>query len=748
MSWKEKLRDAIEPGLFRQIEIFEQQIELKRIGKLEDSVFGETRLRRGVYGQRYDNGQRHDGVESQTLGYPCGELTKGPNTLWDAPGMQRIKIPWGGLTADQMDVLADLSEEYSDAISHVTTRQDIQLHYIHIDDTPDLMYRLAAAGITTQEACGNVIRNLTACPYAGVCSGETFDVTGYAQVLTEYLLGHPDAQDFGRKFKIAFSGCAGEACGLTSIHDLGFIAKTREVDGAVERGFELYVGGGLGTVPHQAKLFDDFVPEGEIFGLSQAICRVFAQRGEKKNRARARMKFLIAKIGLDEFKGLVVEERKLVGTLPQWQELLQRARGFDETPLKSGGDLIQLGRADSDYSAWMQYNLRKQRQPGYQVVTVALPLGDISAEQLRGLADIARTYVGDNVRTTVEQNIVLRWVSDSDLPALYDALNAIGLAEPSAGTISDITTCPGTDTCKLGTSASRGLAVELRDQIHDGRLELDNAVKGMHVKLSGCFNSCGQHHISDLGFYGVSRKRDGHVVPHFQVVVGGQWENNGGSYGLAIGAVPSKRVPEVVKRLTDDYVEHREGVEGFVDYVGRVGRAHVKAKLQEFVEIPALADDPSFYTDWGDPRRFSTGDMAKGECAGEVVSLTEFGLAASEREVFEAQLQLEKTDFDEAARLAYQAMLTAAKALVLTSNRTIGDGADDIVSAFKSGFCDTKLFFDQYAGGKFASYLFRVHDEVGEGVDADRTRRRIEEASLFVEAAHACYLRLNESEVA
>jgi sulfite reductase (ferredoxin) len=250
-----------------------------------------------------DNGQRHDGVESRKLQYPSGELTKGPHTLWDAPGMQRIKIPFGGLTTEQMDVLAELAEEYSDGILHVTTRQDFQLHFIHIDDTPSVMRRLASSGITTREACSNTVRNVTACPIAGVCRDQVFDVTPYAKATAYFLLGHGDTQDFGRKFKISFSGCRDHACALANMHDLGFIAEIR--DG--KRGFALYVGGGLGSVPQQARLFDAFVTEQEILPLSQAICRVFARLGEKKNRNTARLKFRVSKLGIDEFRRLVLE---------------------------------------------------------------------------------------------------------------------------------------------------------------------------------------------------------------------------------------------------------------------------------------------------------------------------------------------------------------------------------------------------------------------------------------------------------
>ena len=278
-SWKEVLGKRVPEAWGREIDIFETQIGLRKKGKIEEKLFAETRLRRGSYGQRYDNGQRHDGEKTQALVFPSRDITKGPSTLWDAPGMQRIKVPYGRLSAEQLDVLADVAEEYSDRILHVTTRQDFQLHFVHIDDTPDMHRRLAAVGITTREACGNTVRNVTACPYAGVCREEKFDVSPYAHALTFFLLGHDDTQDFGRKFKVAFSGCKDNACGLTNFHDIGAIARTREVNGKVERGFELVVGGGLGAVPYAAQVFDPFLPEEELLPISQAMGRVFARLG-------------------------------------------------------------------------------------------------------------------------------------------------------------------------------------------------------------------------------------------------------------------------------------------------------------------------------------------------------------------------------------------------------------------------------------------------------------------------------------
>src|ERR1700722_8344670 len=370
----ERLAGKIPESLAREIDIFETEISLRKQNKIDERLFAETRLRRGVYGQRYDNGQRHNGKTVQHLDYPSGELTKGPNTMWDAPGMQRIKIPAGGLNGDQLETLADLAEEYSDGIAHVTTRQDFQLHYVHIEDTPSVMRRLAAANITTREACGNCVRNVTACPYSGVCPDEKFDITPYSRAMSKFLMGHPDTQNFGRKFKPSFSGCSQHACGLASMHDMGMVAVTQIEDGKEKRGFEVHVGGGLGAVPYQAKLFDTFVPPEELLPLAQAIARVFARLGEKKNRNRARIKFLVQDLGIEKFRELVLEERKTLPPDPRWTEYIDDADKFQETPLKPAGKLPLLG--SQAYQGWIESNTRPQKQPGYATVTIALPLGD------------------------------------------------------------------------------------------------------------------------------------------------------------------------------------------------------------------------------------------------------------------------------------------------------------------------------------------------------------------------------------
>ncbi|MFP6669145.1 MAG: nitrite/sulfite reductase [Pirellulales bacterium] len=739
--WKQQFEGQIADQLAEEIDTFETEIELRCQGKVDEKVFAETRLRRGVYGQRYDNGQRHDGAKSQTLGFAEREV-KGPNTVWDAPGMQRIKIPYGGVTPEQLEVMAELAEEYSDGIAHITTRQDFQLHFVHIDDTPALMRRLAAVDITTREACGNGVRNVCGCPYAGVCPDETFDVTPYARALAQFLLGHPDAQNFGRKFKPALSGCSQHACGLVAMHDLGLVAEKRVIDGKEKRGFRMVVGGGLGAVPRQAKLFDAFVASEEVLPITQAISRIFGRHGEKKMRSRARIKFLIEKWGIDKFKEEVMSERAKLKDDPRWTEYLADSEDETETPLKPPGELPPTN-GNERYARWLKTNIREQRQPGYVTATVALPLGDLTADQLRSLADIVREFTNGTIRTTVEQNFVIRWISKSDVPALFDALDKVGLGEPGAGNILDIVACPGTDTCKLGISSSRGLAAELRTRLAETSFQMDQAIQDLHIKISGCFNSCGQHHICDIGFYGANRTINGYKVPHFQVVLGGQWEENAGSYGLPIVAIPSKRIPEALNRITSYYLRERQADERFPQFVKRIGKGPIREALDDLTQNKPEPDaDPDFYADWADPRQYSIGDIGKGECAGEVVTQYEFETAAAERMVFGAQVMLDAGNAEQSAADAYTAMVRAAKALVQLQYDDVTNNPDEVIEEFKERYYDTEVFFDPFAGPKFGDYLLAAYENSGAVYDTDSAHHLIEEAQLFIEAVHSCYNRL------
>lgn len=732
--------------MIEEIDLYENQMHLRRQGKIEEKVFAEIRLRRGAYGQRYDNGKRYDGTQTQELAYPRRGLTKGPDTEWDAPGMQRIKIPYGRVTAEQLEVIADCAEEYSNGVLHITTRQDVQLHFVDIEDTPDLHRRLAAVGITTREACGNSVRNVTGCPKAGICRDERFDVSPYARAETWFLLGHPDVQDFGRKFKIAYSGCEHDGCGRAMMHDLGFIAVTRGSGESEERGFRVVVGGGLGPVPHVAKVLYEFMPESRMLPVSQAIARVYARLGEKRNRNKARIKFLVAKLGIDEFRRLVDAELEVLEPDPRWEDWLAEAHQVANEALPhpaSDGSAVPA----PGFEEWSRTNVYSQRQDGFVGVYINLPLGDITSRQARKLADIVRRYTADSIRTTVEQNFFLRWVHQQDLTALYNDLYDAKLVLSGAGSITDVTSCPGTDTCKLGIASSRGLGAELRERLEERRLQFDPVLKDVKVNVSGCPNSCGLHHIGDIGFYGSSRNVGAYKVPHFQLLLGGSREDNAEHYGLAVGAIPSKRAPEAVDRLLELYSTEREGEESFRSWVARVGKKAIKEKLADLTTVPGYEEDPSFYVDWHDAREYSIGDIGVGECAGEVVTLTQFGLATAESRAFDASVTVDdpnasEEDVRQAGLIAYQAMITAAQALLKVQDPDVKADPEIVFPRFRSEFIDTELFFERFIGASEWGYLQAAHEAGGSVRDRDEARRRVEEAQLFVEAAHACYTRL------
>ena len=694
---------AIPADVAREIEIYEIQLDRFQAGQVEEATFTEFRLRRGVYGQRDDRSQ-----------------------------MIRVKIPFGGLTAVQLEMLADVAEEFSDNIIHITTRQDVQYHYVDINTTSELMRRLASVDITTKEACGNVVRNVTACPLSGVCQDETFDVTPYSKALSAFLLGHPDAENFGRKFKIAFSGCEEHACGLANMHDIGAVAAVKEVDGEVKRGFKLYVGGGLGAVPHQAKVFDDFVSAEELLPISQSICRVFTRLGERRNRNKARLKFVIAKYGIEEFRRLVLEDRETLRHDPRWTAYLDNLDAYDESPLKAPTQLNGTTKPEG-FEEWYQSNVRLQSQPGYAFVTITLPLGDITADQTRALADISRKYVKDTIRATVEQNIVLRWVTMTDLPALYRELKEIGLGDPGAESMVDITACPGTDSCKLGVSSSRGLAAHLRS--HFIETGVQHEIKDFRIKISGCPNSCGQHHIANIGFFGSSKRMGGHIAPVYLVLLGGHMIENASSYGLATGKIHGRYIPEFIEELTGRYVDEKQDDETFTDYVGRLGKVEIKSILSKYDQIPSYEEAPEFYIDTGDTKDYQL-KTGVGECAGEVIALVSMKLEEADRLIYESGLNLEDGTYQECADKAFSAMIRAADGLLTTVGLQYIDDATT-VNEFRTHFFDPGNFF---AG--FGAHLFKATEEDSSTFDHELAHRRVEEATLFVEESHNVYNRM------
>jgi len=455
----------------------------------------------------------------------------------------------------------------------------------------------------------------------------------------------------------------------------------------------------------------------------------------------------VANLGIDEFRRLVLEEREILSEDERWTAYLSDVRDYHERTLREGKGVNPAARPEG-FQEWYKTNVYHQRQDDYGVATITLPLGDLSAWQMRELAELARRFAGENVRTTVEQNFVLRWVSQSDLPDLYQELERVGLNEPGAGSILDITACPGTDTCKLGIASSLGLAGEIRTRLAGKFMEMDEAVRNLRIKISGCFNSCGQHHIADIGFYGTSRTFSSRKVPHFQLVLGGKWTENAGSYGLAMGSVPAKRIPEVLERITERYVKERAKGQSFQDFIRDIGKLELRDSLEDLMTVPAYEEDATFYSDWGDPREFTLGDMGIGECAGEVVSLVDFDLAAAERLVFEAQVKLDEEAYSEADELAYGAMLQSARALIKTEFLDVADDPDIVVEEFRKRFYDTEIFHNRFAGGKFADYLFRRHKSPPREHTRDHAHTLVEESQLFIEAAHACWERIAQRQVA
>lgn len=681
-----------------EIDIFETELHRIQAGLVDEKIFTEFRLRHGVYGQRQDRVQ-----------------------------MQRIKIPMGRLSADQLVALADIAEEYAVGVLHVTTRQDFQCHFVDINDTPNLMRRLAAVGITTREACGNVVRNVTCCPCAGVCTDEAFDVAPHAHAMAYFMLRHPDAQNFGRKFKISYSGCSEHGCGLGRMHDIGAVAKIRD---GVE-GFEVFVGGGLGSLPHQAKLYSEFVPADQMLPLAQAISRVFARLGEKKNRAKARMKFLIVKQGIDEFKRLVEEERERLLVDPRWEsELREALQRLQDEPLKPPSRLNLNNGSAPQLAQWLELNVHPQRQEGYSMVDVYLPLGDITSLQARQLADVSRKYVKDTLRTTVDQNLLLQWVSNADLPSLFADLTEIGLAETGAGRLKDIVACPGTDSCKLGITASRGLAAHLTKEFGNGMSDIAHR-SDLKIKISGCFNSCGQHHIADIGFFGSVQRKKNDTAPVFQVTLGGSTRNNAESYGLAVGKIPSQNVDKAIVRVTEFYNREKQGDETLSDVVARLGKTRVKQELAEFMDLPTFEESPDFYRDIRQPWQYKR-SIGVGECAGEVVDQAEFMLEDADRIHFESTLDLERDRFGDASTKAFEACKKAADALLFTKGLWLSDRYDT-VAEFRKHFCDNDSFYKP-----FADNFLRTAQE-GPSEDFEHARLRVEEATLFIEAAQGVY---------
>ncbi|MFN0150853.1 MAG: nitrite/sulfite reductase [bacterium] len=615
-----------------EIATIRDQIERFRRGELAPEKFRALRLVNGIYGQRQPDVH-----------------------------MLRVKIPNGVLDPAQVEALAEVAEHHGHGVAHVTTRQDIQYHYIPLEEMPDVLERLARAGLMSREACGNSVRNVTSCPMSGVCRDEPFPVLPYAQAVARFLLRHPAAQLLGRKFKIAFSGCESD-CAAGAIHDIGAIATVSRVNGQEEFGFRLLVGGGLGPTPYVAQLVDEFVPAGEILRSCEAVVRLFALHGNRKNRAAARSKFIMAKWGVEKFRAtyteilvslqraqngdgalhietyLKPEELALLGTraalapreptngngngdgngnghgTPTHAHIAKALPG-DDAPLHevfAGASVLQ----NADFRRWLDANCVRQRQPGLAAITIALPLGDANAPQLRQIAAVAREFARGDVRATIQQNILIREVAVASLPDAFARLASAGLAAPTANSALDVTSCPGADTCNLGITSSRGLARAISAEFARSGADAVS-LRGERIKISGCPNACGQHHTASIGFHGVARKITEQPAPFYQMHLGGKVR--GVESRLAKGNlyVPAKNAPAVVRLITEHFLRTRNENEGLADFLDRVPIDEIRALLRPLLD-PTIHEEgaPDYFHDWDRPEIFTTSTIGTGECAG------------------------------------------------------------------------------------------------------------------------------------
>lgn len=570
-------REAIETEIAR----FEERAQQLRRGEITEEQFRPFRLKHGTYGQRQ-------------------------------PGFQmlRVKVAAGVLKAQQLRVLAEIADEYSTGRAHLTTRENVQFHFVKLENVPAAMRLLADSGLTTREACGNTVRNVTSCPVAGICPEEAFDVTPYALGVSRYLLRHPDFHDLPRKFKIAFSGCEDDgACAVAGIHDVGLIAQVRGSNGTAHRGFKVLVGGGLGSLPTEAAVLIDFLPEEELLPTIEAVLRVFTETGNRKNKLKARLKFVLRDKGIEELRRLVFEKRKVlqapaeVFTVPS--PIRPALVTIAAAPLNS---VSANGASDLEYDRWAEHNLMSQRQADYGAIWIKLPAGTFHSRQMRGLAEVLEKNELAGVRIAVNQDLVIPWVPFDRVRTIYDGLRALELAIPGARTISDVTGCPGATTCNLGITRSLTLADELSRALDDYN---DPEIQKLRVKISGCPNSCGHHHIADIGFYGNVRKIGDHQAPYYQLLLGGRVNADGVRFGRQILSVPARPIPVIIRELLDFYQQDRQPGESFSSWVTRTPDQSIVERLRPLVDVTSATED--IFLDWGDTETYSL-KLGRGEC--------------------------------------------------------------------------------------------------------------------------------------
>ena len=548
--------------------------------------------------------------------------------------MLRVKLPQGLVTAPQWNAMADIGEKYSRGFGHITTRQNIQFHFVKLHDVEPSMRMLEAVGVTTREACGNSVRNVTGCPYAGVSPDELFDVTPYAEGLTRYLLRHKLTSTLPRKFKIAFEGCATDHI-ATHINDLAFLARVSPTGG---RGFQVVAGGGTAIMCTEAGVIHEFLPASEILRVADAVIRVFHKYGDYQHKQRNRTKFMIKSLGWGRWKGIYDQELaniRLRGEVPTLEldtpaEEPAPTAARAAAPLESAiaaqvkaGEIKGpgitpvvipvLNSKDEDFTRWQASNVRPQKQAGYTLVTATIPLGDMTSPQMRVIGDLASSYGDGTVRVTMDQNLVFRWVKASDVRALYSKLAAAGLGLAQGGTVADVASCPGAESCRLAVTQSRGLGKLLEDHLR-ARPDLVEKADGARIKISGCPNGCGQHHIATIGFQGSVRRLGPKAVPQYFVLVGGGTEHGGASFGRLASKVPARRIPEVVDRLIEMYAKERTEGESAPDFFRRVSVDRVRLTLADLERLTKEEAVPTDYVDLAESGEFAP-EVMDGECS-------------------------------------------------------------------------------------------------------------------------------------
>lgn len=598
-------------------------------GQEDEDRFKHYRLTRGVYGQRQ-------------LGVH----------------MFRTKIPFGHLTPDQLIALADISERYTNGRLHITTRQNVQLHYVKLNDSPAIWEDLAAAGMTAREACGNTVRNLTASPLAGVDPDEPFDVSPYVYAAFDYFLRNPICQEMGRKIKPAFSSSEKDSA-FTYFHDFGFIPR---IQNGV-KGFKVVIGGGLGAVSMIAPTAYEFLPADKIIPFMAAALRVFDRYGEREKRMKARMKYLLKAIGLEQLMTLIEEEMPAVAN---------KTYSIDESLVPALGEVPADNFAPVEplhpklYAEWLQTNVTEQKQGGYRAVAIRIPLGNLAAEQARLLAGLIKEFASDDIRLSVQQGMVLRYVPPSALPHLFNGLYALNLGLPGYDTTADITACPGTDTCALGVTNSTGLARVLEDLVRDEFPEMVTE-DDIRIKISGCMNGCGQHMAANIGFHGSSIRLGQRIAPAMQVVVGGGITEDGrGFVAQKVIKVPTRRVPQVIRALFADYKVNATEGEYYNDYVVRQGKRHFYDVLKPLGDSKTITEEE--YFDWGQDHEYRQ-EIGVGECAGVSIDVIGAILNDASNKIIAAGKSADNAAWADAGYHAYSAMITAAKALMLAEDK-------------------------------------------------------------------------------